>query len=42
MRKVVVAAREEVGCLEAHGFRSVRDPRLLFLRSHWAHEASFE
>jgi quinol monooxygenase YgiN len=42
MRKVVNATREEAGCVEVHGFRSVRDPRLHYLHSHWADEASFE
>jgi quinol monooxygenase YgiN len=42
MRKVVIATREEAGCLEVHGFRSVRDTRLLYLHSHWVDEASFE
>ena len=42
MRKVIIATREEAGCLEVHGFRSVRDPRLFYLHSHWADEASFE
>ncbi|MGC2209015.1 MAG: putative quinol monooxygenase [Candidatus Korobacteraceae bacterium] len=42
MRKVVLATREEPGCLEVHGFRSVRDPRLLYLHSHWVDEASFD
>ena len=42
MRKVVLATREEPGCLEVHGFRSVRDPRLFYLHSHWADEASFD
>jgi quinol monooxygenase YgiN len=42
MRKVVIATRKEAGCLEVHGFRSVRDPRLFYLHSHWVDEASFE
>jgi quinol monooxygenase YgiN len=42
MRKVVIATREEAGCLEVHGFRSVRDSRLFYLHSHWVDEASFE
>ena len=42
MRKVIIATREEEGCLQVHGFRSVRDPRLLYLHSHWKDEASFE
>jgi quinol monooxygenase YgiN len=42
MRKVVIATREEAGCLKIHGFRSVRDARLFYLHSHWLDEASFE
>ena len=42
MRKVVIATREEAGCLKVQGFRSVRDPRLFYLHSHWLDEASFE
>jgi quinol monooxygenase YgiN len=42
MQRVILATREEDGCLEVHGFRSVRDPRLLYLHSHWMDEASFE
>jgi quinol monooxygenase YgiN len=42
VRKVVNTTREEAGCEEVHGFRSVRDPRLFYLHSHWIDEASFE
>ena len=42
MRKIVIATREEAGCLAVHGFRSLRDPRLLYLHSRWIDEASFE
>ncbi len=42
MRTVILATREEEGCLEVHGFRSVRDPRLLYLHSRWADEVSFQ
>ncbi len=42
MRKVILATREEEGCLEIHCFRSVRDIRLLYLHSQWVDEASFE
>ncbi len=42
MRKVIIATRKEAGCLEVHGFRSVRDTRLFYLHSHWVDEASFE
>ncbi len=39
---VVRPTREETGCLAVHGFRSVRDPRLFYIHSRWAHEAAFE
>jgi quinol monooxygenase YgiN len=42
MRKVVIATREEAGCVEVHGFRCLRDTRLFYLHSHWVDEASFE
>jgi len=42
MRKVIIATREEEGCVEVQGFRSVRDSRLFYLHSHWVDEASFE
>jgi quinol monooxygenase YgiN len=41
VRKVVVRSREEAGCLEIHGFRSVRDPRLFYIHSRWVDEAAF-
>ena len=42
LHKVVLASREEPGCLEIHGFVSVRDPRLFFMHSRWADQASFD
>lgn len=42
MREVVLATREETGCLEVHGIRSVRDPQLFFLHSRWVDQAAFD
>lgn len=42
MRKVVLATREEAGCLQVNAFRSVRDPRLFYLHSRWVSQAAFD
>jgi quinol monooxygenase YgiN len=34
--------RDEPGCLDAHAFRSIRDPRLFYIHSRWKDEAAFE
>jgi quinol monooxygenase YgiN len=34
--------RREPGCLMIQAFRSIRDPRLHFIHSHWKDEAAFE
>jgi len=39
---VVVATRAEAGCLEVHGYRSVRNARLYYLHSRWKDVESFE
>ena len=33
--EVVTATRAEAGCLEVHGYRSVRNARLYYLHSRW-------
>jgi quinol monooxygenase YgiN len=38
----VPAARAEPGCLAIAAYRSVRDPRLFWIHSHWIDEAAFE
>jgi quinol monooxygenase YgiN len=39
---VVSPSRNEPGCLTIHAFRSVRDPQLFYIHSHWKDEAAFE
>jgi quinol monooxygenase YgiN len=40
--EVVTATRAEVGCVEVHGYRSVRNARLFYLHSRWKDEHVFE
>lgn len=42
LRDVVTATRAEAGCLEVHGYRSVRNARLYYLHSRWKDVESFE
>ena len=39
---VVVASREESGCLEINAYHSTRDPREFFIHSHWKDAEAFE
>lgn len=40
LREVLLASRVEGGCLEIHGYRSLRDRQLFYIHSRWA--AAFE
>ena len=40
--EVVIASREEAGCLEIHAFQSVRDPLEFFIHSRWKDKEAFE
>src|ERR1700756_5298847 len=40
--EVVTATRAEVGCLEVHGYRGVRNARLYYLHSRWKDVEVFE
>jgi quinol monooxygenase YgiN len=42
LRQVVLASREEAGCLAIDSFRSIRDPQLFFIHSQWKDEAAFD
>jgi quinol monooxygenase YgiN len=42
LRKVVPASREEEGCLNIQAFRSIRDPHVFYIQSHWKNEAAFD
>jgi quinol monooxygenase YgiN len=42
MSEVIPHTRAESGCLNIHAFRSVRDPQLFYIHSHWINEAAFE
>jgi len=42
LREVLPASRAEAGCLEIHGYRSIRDARLFYIHSRWKDEAVFE
>ena len=40
--EVVTATRGEAGCLDVHGYRSVRNARLYYLHSRWKDVEVFE
>lgn len=42
LHDVIPPTREEPGCLSIHAFRSVRDPQLFYIHSHWRDEAAFD
>lgn len=42
LREVAAPSREEPGCLGLRDFRSIRDPRLFYIHSHWTSEAAFD
>ncbi len=42
LREVTGPSRQEDGCLSFHTFRSMRDPRLFFIHSHWVDGAAFQ
>jgi quinol monooxygenase YgiN len=42
LREVVAATRTEAGCLKIHAFRSIRDPQVFYIHSHWQDEAAFD
>jgi len=42
LRAQIQRAREEPGCLGIQAFRSIRDPRLFYIHSHWTDERAFE
>lgn len=39
---VVPPTRAETGCVSIDAYRSVQDPDLFFINSHWTDEAAFE
>jgi quinol monooxygenase YgiN len=42
LEEVVTLTRGEAGCLEVHGYRSVRNARLYYLHSRWKDVETFE
>lgn len=40
--EVVIASREEDGCLRIHAFRSIRDRQVFYIHSCWKDELAFE
>lgn len=38
---VVLASREEAGCLEINAYHSTKDPREFFIYSHWKDSEAF-
>lgn len=42
LQKVVASSREEIGCINIHAFRSIRDPLLFYIHSRWTDDAAFE
>jgi quinol monooxygenase YgiN len=40
--EVTAASREEHGCLAIQAYRSIRDPRQIYIHSRWVDEAAFE
>jgi quinol monooxygenase YgiN len=41
-QQVLLASRQEPGCIEIHGYRSLRDPHLYYIHSRWQDEAAFD
>jgi len=41
LTEVLGPTREEVGCLSIHAFRSLRNPRIYYIHSHWINEEAF-
>lgn len=39
---VLVPTRQEAGCLGIRAFRSIRDPQLFYIHSHWINQNAFE
>jgi quinol monooxygenase YgiN len=42
LHEVAAPSRGEVGCLNLHVFRSMRDRRLFYIHSRWVDEAAFQ
>jgi len=42
LREEVEASQADAGCLEHRAYRSMRDPKLFFIHSHWIDEAAFD
>lgn len=42
MRDVLLPTSGEPGCLAVKGFRSIDDPCLFYIHSHWENVAAFE
>ena len=42
IRDVLPETRNETGCISVHGYRSVKDPQLFYVHSHWRNEAAFD
>jgi quinol monooxygenase YgiN len=42
LKEVIPPSRGETGCLEIHGYRSIRDARLFYIHSKWRDEKAFE
>ncbi len=42
LRKEVMSARGDSGCLAHQAYQSTRDPSLFFIHSRWADERAFE
>ena len=42
LQEVLVPTREEPGCLSIHAFRSLREPKLFYIHSHWKDEPAFD
>jgi quinol monooxygenase YgiN len=42
LEEVLPPTRAEAGCLEIHGYRSIRNPQLFYIHSRWTDEQMFE
>ena len=42
LRDAVIRSSTESGCLGIAAYRSVRDPRLFWIHSHWINEPAFD
>lgn len=40
--EILPPTRQEPGCVGTHAFRSIHDPQLFYIHSHWKDQAAFD